>query len=121
MFEIAKRILLNNEKNPNSSPLLIVLNENSGRRNSIHKCLRARIFLPSNLFEELTFCFRIGLFTANSDDVRFYDINLNQRQKPESVLINSLILTCYVSHFYSLVSVFPYFRGQLGARYILVP
>lgn len=62
----------------------------------------------------------MGLFTANGDDVRFHDKNLNERQKPELVLINSLVLTCYISRFYSLGLSFPYFKGQLWARYVLV-
>lgn len=49
----------------------------------------------------------MGLFTVNVGDVRFHVINLDQEQKPESILINSLVLIFCVSHFHSRSLSFP--------------
>lgn len=68
------------------------------------KCFGKVIGLKINL------CFRMGLFTVNVSDVRYFVINLDQGQKPKSVLVNSLVLICCVSRFYSLELSFPIFR-----------
>lgn len=63
----------------------------------------------------------MGLFTVNVGEVRFHVINLDQGQKPESVL-NSLVLICCVTHFHSLGLNFPiFFKGRLWAGYFLAP